>query len=51
MSSADRTQLTIFLPSLEGGGAERVMVNLAAGFSDRGVKTDLVVDRITAEFS
>lgn len=35
--------LAIFLPSLRGGGAERVMVNLARGFSERGLAVDLVL--------
>ena len=39
----DTERLTLFLPSLRGGGAERVMVNLARGFSERGLKVDLVL--------
>jgi len=39
--SADRVAL--FLPSLRGGGAERVMVNLAHGFVERGLQVDLVL--------
>ncbi len=35
--------IAIFLPSLEGGGAERVMVNLAIGFVERGHRVDLVL--------
>jgi glycosyltransferase involved in cell wall biosynthesis len=35
--------VAFFLPSLEGGGAERVMLNLADGFAKRGVRTDLVL--------
>lgn len=35
----------LFLPSLHGGGAERVMVNLARGFSEQGLKVDLVLSR------
>jgi glycosyltransferase involved in cell wall biosynthesis len=31
------------MPSLGGGGAERVIVNLAAGFAVRGFRTDLVL--------
>lgn len=39
-----RTQrLAIFLPSLNGGGAERVMVTLANAFAERGYATDLVL--------
>jgi len=36
-------RVALFLPSLRGGGAERVMVNLARGFSDRGFDVDLVL--------
>lgn len=38
-------KLALFLPSLEGGGAERIMVNLAEGFAKRGVMTDMVLAR------
>lgn len=36
-------KLAIYLPSLRGGGAERVMVLLANGFAARGIATDLVL--------
>ncbi len=36
-------KITLFLPSLRGGGAERVMVNLARGFAERGLRVDLVL--------
>lgn len=35
--------VALFLPSLRGGGAERVMVNLARGFRERGLLVDLVL--------
>lgn len=35
--------LTIFLPALYGGGAERTMLNLAQGIADRGYRVDLVL--------
>lgn len=35
--------IAIFLRSLHGGGAERVMVNLVRGFSEYGIKVDLVL--------
>jgi len=37
------TDLAIFLMDLGGGGAERVMLNLARGFSERGFAVDLVL--------
>ena len=35
--------VAIFLPTLHGGGAERVMLTLSQGFAERGVSTDLVL--------
>ncbi len=35
--------IAIFLPSLTGGGAERVMLNLANGMADLGFNIDLVL--------
>lgn len=40
---ADPDRVAIFLPSLKGGGAERVMVTLANAFADRGYAVDLVL--------
>ncbi|WP_022705488.1 glycosyltransferase [Pseudorhodobacter ferrugineus] len=37
--------IALFLPSLRGGGAERVMVTLANGFAARGHRVDLVLAR------
>lgn len=36
-------RIAIFLPSLNGGGAERVMVTLANAFAVRGYRVDLVL--------
>lgn len=36
-------RVALFCPSLRGGGAERVMVNLASGFIERGLGVDLVL--------
>lgn len=38
-----KERITLFLPSLHGGRAERVMVNLARGFAERGLAVDLVL--------
>lgn len=43
VGDAASPRLAFFLPTLAGGGAERVMVNLAAGFADRGFHVDLVL--------
>jgi glycosyltransferase involved in cell wall biosynthesis len=37
------TTLAILVPNLCGGGAERAMLNLACGFSERGISVDLVL--------
>ena len=36
-------RIALFLPSLSGGGAERVAVTLANGFAARGIVVDLVL--------
>jgi len=41
--SLNEKHIAIFLPSLVGGGAERVMVNLAEGFVERGYRVDMVL--------
>ncbi|MBE3581288.1 MAG: glycosyltransferase [Thermoanaerobacteraceae bacterium] len=41
--SMENKKIGLFLPSLRGGGAERVMVNLARGFAEQGLKVDLVL--------
>lgn len=52
VSSATETgaQVALFLPSLLGGGAERVMVRLAREFVRCGVRTDLVLARATGPY-
>ncbi|MBE9166063.1 glycosyltransferase [Pleurocapsales cyanobacterium LEGE 06147] len=37
--------IALFFCSLGGGGAERVMLNLASGFIQRGIKVDLVLGK------
>jgi glycosyltransferase involved in cell wall biosynthesis len=43
-------KIAIFLTSLEGGGAERVMLNLARGFTERGLAVDLVLVQRRGEY-
>ena len=38
-------RIAVYVPSLVGGGAERVMLNLATGFADAGHEAILVLDR------
>lgn len=42
--------LALFVPDLSGGGAERVMLNLAHGFADRGITTDLVLGNASGAY-
>lgn len=42
-SAAVEPKLALFLPSLEGGGAERVFVQLANEFAASGLRVDLVL--------
>lgn len=42
--------LALFVPDLSGGGAERVMLNLAHGFADRGLSVDLVLSSARGEY-
>lgn len=48
--SRSNNRIAVFVPTLVFGGVERVMVNLAEGFSERGFHVDLVAPQITGEF-
>ena len=41
--STNPNKVALFIPSLAGGGAERVMLNLARGFAAQGIEVDLVL--------
>ena len=41
--SIEIPKVALYLPSLRGGGAERVMLTLAKGFLDKGLRVDLVL--------
>ena len=43
-------KLVIFLPSLDGGGAERVFVELANAFSSAGVPVDMALARASGPY-
>ena len=45
-----RESVSILLPDLRGGGAERVAVNLANSFVQRGQSVDMVLLSATGEF-
>ena len=40
---AKQTDIALYLPDLQGGGAERMMVNLSQGFAQHGLRVDLVL--------
>lgn len=48
--SSDDRYVAILLPSLAGGGAERVAVNLANSFAQRGYTVDMVLMSATGKF-
>lgn len=45
-----RRHLALFVPSLRGGGAQRVMLALARGFAEQGHTTDLLLARAEGPF-
>jgi glycosyltransferase involved in cell wall biosynthesis len=45
-----QTDISLLIPDLSGGGAERVMLNLATGFAQQGLAVDLVVIRATGAY-
>jgi glycosyltransferase involved in cell wall biosynthesis len=45
-----RKQVAIFLPSLVGGGAERMMLNLALGLARAGLDVDLVLAQAIGDY-
>jgi glycosyltransferase involved in cell wall biosynthesis len=46
----DMERIAVFLPSLDGGGAQRVMLTLVNGMSERGLAVDLVLARAEGPF-
>ena len=46
----DRLHIGFMLPSLDGGGAERAMLNLAAALIERGHRADLVIPRLAGDY-
>lgn len=50
MAKSLNKRLAIFLPSLEGGGAERVIVTLSNALADRGLVVDLVLAKASGPY-
>lgn len=45
MKNKIRSHVAFFLPSLAGGGAEKVFLNLASEFCSSGILLDVVLGR------
>jgi hypothetical protein len=45
-----KRRIALFVPSLSGGGAERMMVHLANAFVERGTQVDLVLVRAVGAY-
>ena len=43
-------RIALLVPSMRGGGAERAMLGLATGFSERGIPVDLVLVKAEGEY-
>ena len=50
MAAQDNLHIGLVLPSLEGGGAERVVLTLAKSLIERGHTVDLVMERIAGQY-
>ncbi|NJR50923.1 MAG: glycosyltransferase [Leptolyngbyaceae cyanobacterium CSU_1_3] len=44
------TSVSVFLPALAGGGAEKAMLHLAQGLAERGLRTDLVLAEAAGDY-
>ena len=47
---SDKLHIGLLLPSLDGGGAERAILNLAAALIARGHRADLVIPRLAGDY-
>src|SRR5919197_689681 len=47
----NRGPVALFLPTLTGGGAQRIAINLAQGFVDSGVSTHMVAVNAVGELA
>jgi glycosyltransferase involved in cell wall biosynthesis len=50
MSDAESCKIAILLPDLRGGGAERVVVNLANAFAERGITVDVLMMSVGGDY-
>ena len=50
MTAGGSRPIAFFLPTVRGGGAQRVIVNLVQGITERGIRVDLVLAAATGVF-
>ena len=50
ISTVNAERIALFLPSLGGGGAERVVLNLTHSFAERGLAVDLLLQRVEGPY-
>jgi glycosyltransferase involved in cell wall biosynthesis len=50
IATTPQRPIAFFLPGLHGGGAERIIVNLAQGMTERGLPVDLVMSAAVGDF-
>lgn len=50
LATPSRDRIAFFIPSLIAGGAERVMVNIARGFAERGFLVDMVLTKASGPY-
>lgn len=50
MTQHNQPRLSVFLPALHGGGAERTMLTLTEGFADAGHQVDLVLAKCAGPY-
>lgn len=43
-------KVALYIPSMSGGGAERVMLALANGLAEKGIRVDLVLNRVEGPY-
>lgn len=43
-------KIALYIPSMNGGGAERVMLALANGLAEKGIRVDLVLNRVEGPY-
>ena len=48
--TCDQTLVSFYLPNLSEGGVQRMVINLAHGLLEQGIKVDLVIDRLEGPF-